>query len=132
LIKTPAVYVVDSEFAGASLKHNAQFKKKRHRGPCVVQVEPAKELTRLLMLGAIVLGRCKAGDRYWARKKTCRTKDKKRYPVDMKLASSLADSQNLVKSRRMKRRDKRACTITQERSRKKDRPHKVNLVRPIL
>jgi hypothetical protein len=62
LIKTPAVYVVDSEFAGASLKHNAQFKKKRHRGPCVVQVIPtprlmeaAKELSRLFMLGAIVL-----------------------------------------------------------------------------
>lgn len=26
--------MVDSEFAGTSLKHNAQFKKKRRRGPC--------------------------------------------------------------------------------------------------
>jgi hypothetical protein len=75
-----------------SLKRNVAAARVVQVIPTPRLVEPAKELTRLLMLGAIVLGRCKAGDRYWARKKTCRTKDKKRYPANMKLASSLAGS----------------------------------------
>ncbi|MGY8991362.1 MAG: hypothetical protein ACKVHL_07215 [Rhodospirillales bacterium] len=111
----PALYVLDSETVGTSLKHNAQFKKKRRRGPCVSgdAYNKADKSCKgadsaSYARGDRAAGRCKAGDRYRARKKVCRTKDKKKYPADMKVAASLADSQKMVKERRMKRRDKRA------------------------
>ena len=114
-IGMPGSVALDTAQAGASLKQNVQARKKRRRGPCVsgdtynkVDRSCKGAGSAAYARGDRAAGRCKAGDRYNSRKKVCRTKDKKRYPADMKMAASIADSKKAVKERRMKRRSARA------------------------
>ena len=114
-VGVPALSTLDVAKEGASLKYSVQFKKKRHRGPCI-SGDTYNKADRsckgadsaAYARGDRAAGRCKAGDRYRARKKSCRGKDRKSYPADMKLAAAISDSKKMVKERRMKRRDKKA------------------------
>ena len=101
----------NSSRAGLSLKLDVQFKKRLKRGPCFKGDTYNRKQRSCKGAGSAAYargdrtaGRCKPGDRYSSRKKTCRTKDRKTYKANMKLAASFANSKKGVTERRKKRR----------------------------